>query len=159
MTDRLSHLNEKGRAEMVDVGDKDITRREAAASAKVKMAAETLKLISENSLPKGDVFSTARIAGIQAAKNTSGIIPLCHPLQIDKVSIDFEILEKDPSVKITAQVYCTGKTGVEMEALTAVSAAALTIYDMCKSVDKEITITDIMLISKKGGRSGDYKRG
>ncbi len=156
MAEKLTHINSRGKAEMVDVGEKQVSRREASASGIVRMSGKTLDLISNYGLPKGDVFGTARIAGIQAAKKTSGIIPLCHPLQIEKVSLDFEILDREPGVKITASVYCTGKTGVEMEALSAVSAAALTIYDMCKSADKEMTITDIMLQSKKGGRSGNY---
>ncbi|MFC1564507.1 cyclic pyranopterin monophosphate synthase MoaC [candidate division KSB1 bacterium] len=158
MDKKLTHLNEKGKAEMVDVGEKKSTRREASAQGTVKMRPETLRLITENSIPKGDVFNTARIAGIQAAKKTSEFIPLCHPLPIEKVSVDFKIDEKNASVVITASAFCTGKTGVEMEALTAVSAAALTVYDMCKSADKDITIRDIMLISKKGGKSGEYKR-
>ncbi|UCD09630.1 MAG: cyclic pyranopterin monophosphate synthase MoaC [Dehalococcoidales bacterium] len=153
----LTHLNSDGEARMVNVGSKDITLREAVASGKVLMKTETVEQIKSASLKKGDVIATARIAGIMAAKNTPHLIPLCHPILIDEISIDFDLSGKD-SIAITATARCGGKTGIEMEAMTAVSVAALTIYDMAKSVDRGMTITDICLESKSGGKSGTYIR-
>lgn len=155
---KLTHLDEKGRAKMVDVSEKQITRREAVARGSVYMKPDTIKLIKDRKIPKGDVFSVAKIAGIAAAKKTSELIPLCHPLSIASVDIDFDLNGKRNKVEIEARVKVVGQTGVEMEALTAVSVAALTIYDMCKAVDKEMVISDIMLMEKKGGRSGHFKR-
>ncbi|MGQ9570610.1 MAG: cyclic pyranopterin monophosphate synthase MoaC [Thermodesulfovibrionales bacterium] len=155
---KLTHLDEKGRAKMVDVSEKQITKREAIARGSVYMKSETLKLIKDRKIPKGDVFSVARVAGIMAAKMASDIIPMCHPLNITSVDINFELKEVENKIEIESCVKVLGQTGVEMEALTAVSVAALTIYDMCKAVDKEMIISDIMLIEKKGGRSGHFKR-
>lgn len=142
---------------MVDVGDKAVTRRRALARAVVTMALETSSAIRDGGMPKGDVLAVARIAGIQAAKRTSDLIPLCHPLALSKVSVDLVV--RDGAVDIEAVVETTGQTGVEMEALTACSVAALTLYDMCKSADKNMVISDIALWEKSGGRSGDYQRG
>jgi cyclic pyranopterin phosphate synthase len=150
----LTHVNEKGDARMVDVGDKATTKRVAEAVATVTMKPETLKLIAEGGMPKGDVFSTARIAAIMAAKKTYELIPMCHPVPIDQVSVEFAALPTD-TVRITATVQCTYKTGVEMEALTAASVAALTVYDMCKAVDKTMKIRTA-LKRKSGGKSGDF---
>lgn len=158
MTNRLTHLDEKGQASMVDVGNKAITHREAVAQGEVSMLPSTLAAIAEGEVPKGDVLASARIAGIMAAKRTSDLIPLCHPLQITKVSIDFEIDEDASRVVITGLVRCTGQTGVEMEALTAVSVAALTIYDMAKALEKTMVIGPISLLEKQGGRSGHWRR-
>jgi cyclic pyranopterin phosphate synthase len=155
---KLSHIDEEGKARMVDISKKKETAREAVASAMVQMKPETLELISDKKIPKGDVFSAARIAGIMAAKKVSSIIPLCHPLNVTSVEIDLETDKKKSCVRIVSRAKITGKTGVEMEAMTAVSVAALTIYDMCKAVDKGITITDITLLQKKGGKSGTYKK-
>ncbi len=142
---------------MVDVGEKDTTRRTARARATVKMSPETLRLIADKKLKKGDVFEVARLAGIMAAKQTHHLIPLCHPLPIENVKIDFRAF--NDTVEIISEVRVTAKTGVEMEALTAVSVAALTVYDMCKSAEKGIVIADIALLEKTGGKSGDYKKG
>ena len=154
---KLSHLNEHGEASMVDVSEKDITQREARARARVLMRPETMELISAGEIPKGDVFVVARVAGIQASKRCSDLIPLCHPLSLSNVSIDFQKSEDD----LVIETYCSlaGRTGVEMEALTAASVAALTVYDMCKSVDRGIMIKEICLVSKKGGKSGTWERG
>ena len=154
---KLTHLDKEGRAKMVDVTGKPSTVREAIARGSVYIKPETLKLIQDKKIPKGDVLCVARVAGIQAVKKTSEIIPMCHPLNITSVNIDF-ILDNKNRIDIEACVKVTGQTGVEMEALTAVSVAALTIYDMCKAVDKEMVISDIMLIEKRGGRSGHFKR-
>ncbi len=143
---------------MVDVGDKALTRREATAQGTVYMDKGTLRLIIGGEMPKGDVFSVSRIAGIMAAKKTPDIVPLCHPIQISSVNVELTPVKSRSCVVITATVACTGQTGVEMEALTAVSVAALTLYDMCKAVDKDMTISDVRLIEKKGGRSGHYRR-
>ncbi|WP_333654723.1 cyclic pyranopterin monophosphate synthase MoaC [Dissulfurispira sp.] len=156
---KLSHFDEKGKAKMVDVSEKPLTKREAIAVGSVHMKPETIKLIKDRLISKGDVLGVARVAGIMAAKKTSEMIPMCHPLSITSVSIDFDIEEKKGRIDIKAIVGTIGQTGVEMEALTAVSAAALTIYDMCKSVDKEMIISDIMLMEKRGGKSGEFKRG
>jgi len=152
----LTHLDEQGKARMVDVAAKAETARVAVASGRILLAPETVQLLRDNAVPKGDVIAVARVAGIMAAKKTSELIPLCHPLPITKVSLDFVILETE--VEITATVGVTGKTGVEMEALTAVSVAALTIYDMVKAVDRVAVITDIRLDEKSGGKSGDFRR-
>ena len=151
----LSHLDAKGAARMVDVSAKDDTVREATAEGLVRMRPETLALIQAGGLPKGDVLAVARIAGIMAAKRTSDLIPMCHPLPITGVSTDFEPTAAD-TLRIRATVKTTGKTGVEMEALTAVSVAALTIYDMCKAVDKGMRVEGIRLLEKHGGKSGDW---
>jgi len=156
---QLTHVDRQGKASMVDVSAKDVTEREAVATGRISLKPETLRLVRQNQIAKGDVLSVAKIAGIMAAKNTWNIIPLCHPLQIDWIDISFELLDQPSEIRISATVNCTGKTGVEMEALTAVSVAALTIYDMCKAVDREMTIQDIKLMRKKGGRSGEYLRG
>lgn len=153
----LTHIDEKGAARMVDVGDKDYTCRTAKAQAIVTMKAETLELIKEGNIKKGDVFSCARIAGIQAAKRTFELIPMCHPLPLEKISVDIEAIN-DTQVKIISTVSCTYKTGVEMEALTAANVAALTIYDMCKAVDRGMVISDCCLLYKDGGKSGVYER-
>jgi cyclic pyranopterin phosphate synthase len=155
---KLTHLDEQGRARMVDVSSKQSTEREAIARGSVYAKPETLAMIQGKKIPKGDVFCVARIAGIMAAKRTSELIPLCHPLNISSVAIDIGINEKKGKIDIVATVKVSGQTGVEMEALTAVSVAALTIYDMCKAVDKDMVISDIVLIEKRGGRSGEFKR-
>ncbi|HEY64364.1 MAG TPA: cyclic pyranopterin monophosphate synthase MoaC [Caldilineae bacterium] len=152
----LSHLDERGQARMVDVGHKPDTEREAVARGEVRLHPETLHLIREGDLPKGDVLATARVAGIMAAKRTSEWIPLCHPIQLTYVGVEFELDEANSRVIITATVRCLGKTGVEMEALTAVSAAALTIYDMVKAVERGAVIGEIRLLAKRGGKSGDW---
>ena len=154
----FSHFNESGRARMVDVSEKNDTARTAIAAGRVLVNAETFRLIKTGGMKKGDVLATAQIAGIMGAKKTPDIIPMCHPIMISGVDIDFELNEKDLSVDITATAKCTGATGVEMEALTAVSVAALTVYDMCKAVQKDMEITDIRLLKKTGGKSGDFIR-
>jgi cyclic pyranopterin phosphate synthase len=153
----LTHFDAGGASRMVDVSAKETTVRTAVASGLVRMAASTLSLILENRVVKGDVFAVARLAGIMAAKRTGDLIPLCHPLGIDGVTVDFEALD-DSTVRIEAMVTVRGRTGVEMEALTAVSIAGLTIYDMCKAVDRGIEIDSIRLEAKSGGRSGDFRR-
>jgi cyclic pyranopterin phosphate synthase len=153
----LTHLDESGRARMVDVGEKPVTSRRAVASGEVRMLPATLTLLTDGDLPKGDALAVARVAGIMAAKKTGELIPLCHPLGVDSVVVDLSPSGPD-TLRIVATVSVTGRTGVEMEALTAVSVAALTVYDMCKAVDKEMTIGAIRLDEKSGGRSGDYKR-
>jgi len=153
----LTHFDDSGASRMVDVGAKEITVRMAAASGLVRMAAATLKLIRDKSLAKGDVLEVARLAGIMAAKRTDELIPLCHSLPLDGVTIDFSFPDEQ-TVQIDSSVRVTARTGVEMEALTAVSVAALTIYDMCKSVDRAMTIGEIRLEEKQGGRSGHYQR-
>ncbi len=155
---KLSHLDSSGKARMVDVSRKTATTREAVARGTIFMKKATLALIMDNQVAKGDAIGTARIAGIMAAKKTPGLIPLCHPLQISSVSIDFGFDRNKGRIAIESRVRVTGQTGVEMEALTAVSVAALTIYDMCKAVDKEMVISDIMLIKKTGGKSGPFLR-
>ena len=154
----LSHLDESGRAKMVDVGDKEETRREARAEARVSVSPETLGLITSGELPKGDVFSTARIAGVSAAKKTPDLIPLCHPLKLDTVLVDFEVDAKDSSIRVESRALATDRTGVEMEALVAAAVAALTIYDMCKAVERDAEITSLRLLYKSGGRSGTWQR-
>jgi cyclic pyranopterin phosphate synthase len=155
---KLTHLDKEGRAKMVDVTEKPSTVREAISRGSVYVKPETLKLIQDKEIPKGDVLCVARVAGIQAVKKTSELIPMCHPLNITSVNIDLSLDNKKNRIDIEARVKVTGQTGVEMEALTAVSVAALTIYDMCKAVDKEMIISDVMLMEKKGGRSGHFIR-
>ena len=153
---KLTHLDATGNAHMVDVSDKHVTSRSATAKAQVLMLPETLALILGGTAKKGDVLATARIAGIMAAKKTHELIPLCHPLLITKVSVDFLADEKTSSIEVCATVRVEGKTGVEMEALTACSVAALTLYDMCKAVDRGMKITDLRLTEKSGGKSGTF---
>lgn len=154
----FTHFNEKGQARMVDVTGKPITERIAIAEGIVKIKPETLKMILNKEIVKGDVFQVARIAGIMAAKMTHHLIPLCHPLPITSVEIDFEPDEENSQIKIKTTVKTTAQTGVEMEAMVATSLASLTLYDMCKSVDKEMVIKDIKLIYKTGGKSGEFVR-
>lgn len=153
----LTHIDASGEAHMVDVGDKAETVRVATAEGHVKMAPETLTLIRAGNAKKGDVIGTARLAGIMAAKQTSNLIPLCHPLMLTKVSVDIEEDSALPGLRVTATAKLTGKTGVEMEALTAVSVACLTIYDMAKAADKAMEIGGVRLLSKSGGKSGDFR--
>ncbi len=154
----LTHIDERGKARMVDVTAKEVTEREAVAKGRVLMKMETLELILANEVKKGDVLGVARVAGILAAKKTGELIPLCHPLNITSVEVEFEPLKDVPCIDITATARVSSKTGVEMEALTAVSVAALTIYDMCKAVDKGMTLTDMRLVRKTGGKSGTFFR-
>ena len=154
---KLTHINENGDAQMVDVSDKNNTAREAKAGAVVLMKAETLELIVSGSHKKGDVLAVARVAGIQAAKKCSELIPLCHPLMLSKVSIELTPNQEKSCIEIIATAKLNGKTGVEMEALTAASIAALTIYDMCKAVDRFMRIDNVQLLEKKGGKSGHWK--
>lgn len=155
---KLTHFDDEGKAQMVDVTEKPSTERVAVSKGSVYMKPETLRLIKDRGISKGDVFGVARIAGIMAAKKTPDLIPLCHPLGITSVNIDFETDDEKGRVDINTTVKTTGKTGVEMEALVATTVAALTIYDMCKAVDKEIVISEIMLLEKRGGKSGTFKR-
>ena len=155
---KLTHIDKKGKARMVDVTAKEITTREAVAKGSVFMQRRTLQAVLANENKKGDVLGTAKIAGIMAAKKVGDLIPLCHPLNIDSVDILFEPIRKTNCIDITAIAKASGKTGVEMEALAAVSVAALTIYDMCKAMDKGMIISDIRLIKKTGGKSGTYIR-
>lgn len=154
----FTHLNIQGRGKMVEVGDKQITKRTALAHAQINMKAETFKKVQEGHMKKGDVLGVAQIAGITGAKKTWDIIPMCHPLMLTGIDIEFEYDADEPVIHIYATVSNEGKTGVEMEALTACSIAALTIYDMCKALDKDMTISDIFLMEKIGGKSGHYKR-
>ncbi|BFM06436.1 cyclic pyranopterin monophosphate synthase MoaC [Halioxenophilus aromaticivorans] len=153
----LTHLNAAGEAHMVDVGSKQVTERSATASAQIRMLPQTLTLIVSGGHKKGDVFATARIAGIMAAKKTSDLIPLCHPLALTKISVELTPDTDNSCVHITATCKLAGKTGVEMEALTAVSVAALTLYDMCKAVDKAMVISEVKLMEKLGGKSGPWQ--
>lgn len=155
---KLTHIDSEGNAKMVDVGAKQSTQRIATASGRVKMAANTLSLIAAGGHKKGDVLTIARIAGIQAAKNCSQLIPLCHPLMLTSVDVSLQLNVVESSVLISATCKVNGQTGVEMEALTAVSVAALTVYDMCKAVDKDMVIENICLDEKQGGKSGHYQR-
>lgn len=155
-SESLTHLNKEGEAHMVDVGNKAITRRSATARSYVDMQASTLALIQSGDNKKGDVFAVARIAGIQAAKKCADLIPLCHPLMLSKIAVELHAEPENNRVKIEATCTLDGKTGVEMEALTAASVAALTIYDMCKAVDKGMIISSTQLITKTGGKSGDF---
>jgi cyclic pyranopterin monophosphate synthase len=151
----FSHLNEKGEARIVDVGSKPVTHRRAVAQAIVRMRKTTLDLVVNQQMAKGDVLATARIAGLMAAKDTSRIIPLCHPIRLDSITIDFELGGAD-EIRIVGVAQATDRTGVEMEALTAVSVAALAVYDMCKGIDRGISIRDVRLLEKSGGRSGEW---
>ncbi len=152
---KLTHLDDQGKARMVDVGGKVATQRVAVARGRIRMSAAALIAIRDGAVPKGDVLAAARIAGIMAAKKTADLIPLCHPLALDSVTLDFAIT--DAAVEVTATASLTGKTGVEMEALTATSVALLTIYDMAKALDKGMVIEDLRLIEKRGGKSGDWR--
>jgi cyclic pyranopterin phosphate synthase len=154
----MTHLDDKGRARMVDVSDKDVTRRRALARGRLCMQPDTLRRILEGDLPKGDVLAVARTAGIMAAKRTAELIPLCHPLPLEAVQIDFRG-DGDDALTVEATVTVTARTGAEMEALTAVTIAGLTVYDMCKAVDRAMELTDVALVEKIGGRSGHWKRG
>jgi cyclic pyranopterin phosphate synthase len=153
---KLTHVDEQGRAKMVDTSDKQVTARRAIASARVSMSTETVAAIRKHTTPKGDPLETARLAGVMAAKRTAELIPLCHPLPLTHVNVNAEV--RDDAVYLEAEVSTKAQTGVEMEALTAVSVAALTVYDMCKALDKSMTITDVRLELKTGGKSGDYVR-
>lgn len=157
MSNVFTHINADGNAHMVDVTEKAVTEREARAEAFIEMASTTLEMIMSGSHHKGDVFATARIAGIQAAKKTSDLIPLCHPLMLTKVEVELEAQPEHNRVRITSLCKLSGKTGVEMEALTAASVAALTIYDMCKAVQKDMVILQVRLLEKRGGKSGHFK--
>ncbi|GAA1414843.1 cyclic pyranopterin monophosphate synthase accessory protein [Glutamicibacter uratoxydans] len=157
MSEKLTHLREDGSAHMVDVSDKAVTKRVATAQAVFNTREDVVPMLMTGNLPKGEALGTARIAGIMAAKRTWELVPLCHPLPISKVSVDFTAQQS--SVIVTAQVTTKGVTGVEMEALTAASVAALTLYDMVKAVDKSATVTDIQVLAKSGGKSGDWERG
>lgn len=154
----FTHLDDEGRVRMVDVTDKVPTARRAVAEGFVRMTSETLRKIFDKQIKKGNVLETARIAGIMAAKNTAALIPMCHPLSITYAAVDFEMDEGSSSIRILAEVRVKGETGVEMEAMTAVSVAALTIYDMCKSHDRAMTFSDIRLVEKSGGKSGHFIR-
>ncbi len=154
----LTHIDEKGNVRMVDVTDKPVTDRRAVAYGEVKAAPETIRKISADEMGKGDVLTTAKIAGISAAKRTGDLIPMCHPIPLTHVEIDFTLNEDKGRIGILASAVASGKTGVEMEALTAVSVTALTIYDMCKAVDRTMEIASILLVEKQGGKSGTFKR-
>lgn len=154
----LTHINDQGRARMVDVSDKEETHREAVAACNVYMKSETINRIKEGTMKKGDVLSVAQVAGIMGAKSTSSIIPMCHPIMISGCDISFKLDFENNRVEITATVKNSGQTGVEMEALSAVTIAGLTIYDMCKAIDKEMIISDVMLMRKTGGKSGVFDR-
>lgn len=156
MTDKLNHFDSKGNAIMVDVTEKNITERKAIAKGKIFVNDETYKRILDGNMTKGDVLGVARIAGIMATKKTSDLIPMCHPLMLTKSQIDFEFNEEEKSITAISTVKLSGKTGVEMEALTGVNVALLTIYDMCKAIDKNMVISDIHLVEKTGGKSGDF---
>ena len=153
----LTHFNEQGRANMVDVTEKAVTHRMAVAAGEIHMAPETMAHIKNGTMKKGDVLAVAQVAGIQAAKHNWELIPMCHPLPLTGIDIAFHLSDNPCMVEIQATVSCTGVTGVEMEALTAVSTAALTVYDMCKAVQKDMRITNIHLLEKSGGKSGDYR--
>jgi cyclic pyranopterin phosphate synthase len=155
---KLSHVNQKGEARMVDISSKEPTERMAEASAQVHMKPDTLRLIAQGDIPKGDVFAAARVAGILAAKKVDQLIPLCHSLPLEGIEINFHPDEAAQYVRIAAVARCTYKTGVEMEALAAAGVAALTVYDMCKAVDKDMVISDLKLLKKTGGKSGEYTR-
>lgn len=154
----FTHFNEQGRAKMVDVGEKAPTRRKAVATGRVLVNAQTYELIRTGGMKKGDVLTVAQIAGVMGAKRTPDIIPMCHPILMDGINLELRLVEEDLAVEITATVSCDGRTGVEMEALTAVSVAALTVYDMCKAVQKDMVISDIKLLAKSGGVHGDFVR-
>lgn len=152
----FTHLDKKGRGQMVDISQKEISQREAVAKGSIKLKKDTIKAIKDEKIKKGDVLAIAQVAAIQAVKNTSSIIPMTHPLLLNGINVDFNF--EDDLLFCEVKVKCQGKTGVEMEALTGVSAGLLTVYDMCKVLDKSMVIKDIYLVSKKGGKSGDYKR-
>lgn len=154
----LTHFDAQGQAHMVDVGDKAHTRRVAVAEGRISMEPATLALVRSGTAKKGDVLGIARIAGIQAAKKASDLIPLCHPIALTRVAVEFDVQAEENSVLCRATTECTGQTGVEMEALTAAGVALLTIYDMCKAVDRGMTISDVRLMAKSGGKSGDFVR-
>ncbi|MFZ5493576.1 MAG: cyclic pyranopterin monophosphate synthase MoaC [Pseudomonadota bacterium] len=154
----LTHFNPRGEAHMVDVGDKPVTQREAVAEGRIRMQAQTLARIRAGDHKKGDVLGIARVAGIMAAKRTADLVPLCHPLPLTAISIEFELEDAPPAVRCRARVRTGGQTGVEMEALTAVQVALLTVYDMCKAVDRGMVMTDIGLLEKRGGKSGEWRR-
>lgn len=154
----FTHFNEQGRAKMVDVGEKPISQRTAVAAGRVLVNEKTFALIQSGGMKKGDVLTVAQIAGVMGAKRTPDIIPMCHPILMDSIDLDLRLDEQKLSIEIRAAVSCGGRTGVEMEALTAVSTAALTVYDMCKAVQKDMVITDIRLVRKTGGIHGDYTR-
>ena len=154
----FTHFNEQGRAKMVDVGDKPVTTRTAVAAARVLVSRETFELIRSGGMKKGDVLTVAQVAGVMGAKRTPELIPMCHPILIDGIDLTLSLDEQRLSVEIRASVSCDGRTGVEMEALTAAATAALTVYDMCKAVQKDMVITDLRLVSKTGGVHGDYER-
>lgn len=156
MNDKLNHFDENGNAIMVDVTDKNITQRQAIAKGKIYVGEKTYKRIVEGSVEKGDVLSVARIAGIMATKKTAELIPMCHPLMLTKSKVDFEFNEDEKSITVICVAKLSGKTGVEMEALTGVNIALLTIYDMCKAIDKSMVLSDIHLVEKTGGKSGDF---
>jgi cyclic pyranopterin phosphate synthase len=155
---KLSHLDEQGRAQMVDVGDKPVSERTAAAEGAVRMSPEAFELVAAQGLSKGDVLSVAELAGTMAAKQTGGLIPLCHPLNLDLVQVEARLEPELPGVRITVVAKATGRTGVEMEALTAAAVACLTVYDMVKAVDRGMVIEDVRLLSKRGGTRGDWRR-
>lgn len=155
---KFTHIDKEGKARMVDVSEKAATVREAIARGFVAMSPDTIRMILDRNIPKGDVVATARIAGIMAAKKTSELIPMCHPLNLTSVAVEITVEEIKSRVNIEARAKIVGQTGVEMEALTAVSVAALTIYDMCKAADKEMLISGIVLIEKRGGKSGEFRR-
>ncbi len=154
----FTHFNEQGRAKMVDVGEKPVTERTATAMARVLVSPETFALIKSGGMKKGDVLTVAQVAGVMGAKRTPDLIPMCHPIALTGIDLDLQLNEKEFAVEIRATVSCSGKTGVEMEALTAASTAALTVYDMCKAVQKDIMITDVCLLTKTGGVHGDFSR-
>ena len=158
MAEDFTHFNEQGRARMVDVGEKPVTVRTAVAAARVLVNEETFRLIKTGGMKKGDVLTVAQVAGVMGAKRTPDLIPMCHPILIDGINLSLHLDEQRRSVEIEATVSCAGRTGVEMEALTAASTAALTVYDMCKAVQKDMVITDLRLIRKSGGVHGDYER-
>ena len=156
--DQLNHFNQRGEAHMVDVGDKDVTQRVAVAEGFIRMQAETVQRILQGTHKKGDVLAVARVAGVMASKRTADLIPLCHPLQLSHVDIQLNVDEKEQFVHCVVEVKTSGKTGVEMEALTAVQVTLLTIYDMCKAMDRGMMMTDIGLLKKVGGKSGEWAR-
>ncbi len=155
---RLSHVDRHGRARMVDISEKGETKREAVARGVITMQPATLRMIQKGIVPKGDVLAAARLAGVMAAKRVPDLIPLCHPLLLSSAEVEFTPIEKSGRLDIESRIKITGRTGAEMEALTAVAMAALTVYDMCKAVDKEMVIGSIRLVAKKGGKSGTYRR-
>lgn len=157
--DELTHFNDQGRARMVDVSAKDVTTRVAVARGEIQMKPETLQMVKENVMKKGDVLAVAQVGGVMGAKKTAEIVPMCHPLSLSGIDVSFNVNESESKIEIEAAVKNSGQTGVEMEALTAISVAALTIYDMCKAVEKDMVISDICLLKKSGGKSGEYVRG